>query len=345
METSKFLKDLQCITLKPLDSTSPKGALNRNYTTDISIRFTYPIVPKRYGILLKANNLLVIDIDKPDLKDISDFPETFTVKTRRGYHLYYWNYYKKHVNFKYEWGEIKTSGHVVGLGVQHESGFYTLFNSTSIQPISELVLPKGCVKRGGDFARIPLLPPSSHILDRIFMEEKRQEIEKILKSEKTDHNQRIWMVGFLYTTVGLTEKEILFLIDKENNWGDYNLKTTKNQIHSICKTKIGGMSYKPELVRGQKNRNETEVKMAEFKEIKTYDKIRNGSKWYGLVEIEGSNQDGETWQYHSLESGKLVKTTDGEEAYGIADKRFTLPKNKDTIDQIITCMKEIPSKK
>ena len=349
METSNFLKDLQCIKLKPFNSIAPKGAFHKNYTTNISIRYTYPNVPERYGILLKANNLVVVDIDDPKEKLVSDFPETFTVSTRRGFHLYYWNYYKKPIKYKFKWGEIKTSGHVVGLGVKHRSGFYTIFNAIPVQPIynfdfltSNFISPVESVKRGANAIENFPFPPSSHLLSKIFIKDKRKEIERILHSKKMNHNKRIWMVGFLYSTVGLTEEEILNLIVKENKWEDYNLNTSKTQIHSICKNTIGGIAYNPELERGYKNRIEKGGKMVKFNELKRFGKIQNGSKWYEIVHVEGAKDTGdETWQYYSLESGQLVQTTEGKDAFGIANKRFTLPSNDKALDQIITSMKEI----
>lgn len=117
------LVGFKCIELRPIHWDDPKGGLCTNYTTDERTWFTFPKIPERYGVLIKPNNLIVIDIDRPDLMPLSKFPKTFTVGTSRGYHLYYWNPDGiKKPKGGVSWGEIKDNGHIVGPGVFHEDG-------------------------------------------------------------------------------------------------------------------------------------------------------------------------------------------------------------------------------
>jgi len=134
------LVNMRCIELKPLTHASPKGGLRSNYTTNKEVWSLYPFVPERYGVLLKPNNILVIDIDYPDKVDYDMFPTTFTVRTGGGgFHLYYhkvgnsWD----EIPYSVSWGEIKISGHVVGVGVTHEEtrDKYSIFRNIPINSI------------------------------------------------------------------------------------------------------------------------------------------------------------------------------------------------------------------
>lgn len=138
------LHEFYCIELRELTQERPKGAKCRNYTKDKTCWFRYPYVPNRYGILLQPNNLIIVDIDKPEFMPVGTWPLTFTVKTGGGgYHLYYKNKYNIELDHSPPWGEIKTNGHVVGPNVQHENGsIYIVEKNIGINTLKPLDIPQ-----------------------------------------------------------------------------------------------------------------------------------------------------------------------------------------------------------
>lgn len=250
----KYLEDLYCIELRDFDQDRPKGAKRRGYTKNPMVWDRYPPRWDRYGVLLAPNNLLVVDIDYPDKKSYKEFPPTFTVKSGGGgFHLYYWNIDDLPSNHSVEWGEIKTTGHVCGVGVIHGSGKkYKVVENIPIVPIEKeelteiLTEPQPQPDNSGNPP--PRSPPnhvnSSNCQDLHFVksEEKRQKILKILKDPDAPHNDRLWLVGFL-DYIGIAVHGILSIIDQHNSWSDYDKGTTRNQVKSVLKSKKGGDTF------------------------------------------------------------------------------------------------------
>ncbi len=134
------LVGLKCIKLRSLNDDRPKAAYHRNYTTNQEIWSLYPVTHQRYGVLLKPNKLIVVDIDDVEKLDYTSLPSTFTVQTGGGgYHLYYfregdgWD----KLDCYHPFGEIKQGGHVVGVGVTHDEtgNIYSVINDVSIRSI------------------------------------------------------------------------------------------------------------------------------------------------------------------------------------------------------------------
>ena len=91
--------------------------------------------------LLTGNNMVVIDIDdKKGYKIIEKLPKTFSVKTRRGHHFYYFcNLLKKQVIKKNDKhiGEIQAKGqYVIGPNSFHSKGDRYVPDETEIAKIS-----------------------------------------------------------------------------------------------------------------------------------------------------------------------------------------------------------------
>lgn len=202
--------------------------------------------------MLKPNKLLVVDIDYPDKVDFSVLPETFTVKTGGGgYHLYYWNIEELPSNHKPEWGEIKTTGHVVGHGVTHESGkTYEIAEHVPIVTIEreelEEILKDSRPDKSGNPAG-GLHPNHADISDCqelyfIKSDRKRRKVLKILRDSDPDHNDRLWLAGFL-NYIGLNQSGIINVITQFNHWSDYDKGTTRNQVKSVLKGKKGGDTF------------------------------------------------------------------------------------------------------
>lgn len=238
----KYLKDLYCIELRDLNQDRPKGAKRRGYTKNPMVWDRYPPRWDRYGILLKPNNLIVVDIDYPDKKSYKDFPPTFTVKTGGGgFHLYYWNIDDLPSNHRVEWGEIKTTGHVCGVGVLHPSGnTYDIEENIPITTLEGAELkdilgdsnPDGSVNHAAD--KTTNINPDNSDLDFIKSREKRKKVLRILEDPNPPHNDRLWLVGFL-NYIGLSEICINNVISQYNKWSDFDRFITKKQIRSVVR--------------------------------------------------------------------------------------------------------------
>ena len=73
-------------------------------------------------------------------------------------------------------------------------------------------------------------------LDFIRKKNIKESIEKILHNSNPSHNQRLWLVGFLYYCK-LNKEQISKFIADNNQWTDYNPKITSYQIESFFKNK------------------------------------------------------------------------------------------------------------
>lgn len=94
---------------------------------------------------VSTHNLVIIDIDRPELVDYHQYPETYMTKTRKGYHLWYWANPEVPIMTKVAWiphVDIRAvGGLVVAPPSKHQSGaIYEPFNDVPIQPVSEGLL-------------------------------------------------------------------------------------------------------------------------------------------------------------------------------------------------------------
>lgn len=357
LQKHKALDDLFCIELKPLNHCSNgKGALCRNYTTDESVWFKYPDVPERYGILLTANNLLIVDIDKPNLINWKIFKSTFTVKTGSGgYHLYYKNPMKLTSNHSWEYGEIKTSGHVVGPDVLHCSGnHYKVINNIGIQSIFQNDFMNSMLQHSAAGAAPALLQQQHLETKQVYEIDKTiypswqttfAEMEWILK-EKTgvifkqnnDRSAKDFLIALTLAEHGIDENLIFVALKK---WGTskvlergpsyvkhtviaaVNVALQNNQ--SIFKERLGG------------------EKIPDINETKVYFKRNNGSKYFKLSEKE-MQRGGETINFLSFEKGEIWKSDDGNIFYSPKGRQsVTLPQNEELLHAIGNALLTYPN--
>lgn len=351
------LLDFFCIELKPLSHKRPKGALCKNYTKDRSVWFKYPDVPERYGVLLEVNNLLVIDIDKPELISIDAFPPTFTVQTGSGgFHLYYKNRYNIQLDHSPKWGEIKTNGHVVGINVQHENGnYYQVFRNIGINVLKPADLSYTRVvttqrRRGGvdttktmerDLEGKKAGYPNFDF-SYSYMQFLLQRKTKILSVQTIDRSSKDYLIAKVLAEHGASVdsiKKALFKwgTSKVHSYGQPYLKLTSkaaisdaiNNGHSFYKNMIS--------VKGV-NKN-----MVDVKENKIFAKINNGSSYYKICEKEmQKGNDNITWL--SLEKGDIFTAEDGTVFYANkSSKFFTLPKNEELLKQLGQALLDYPT--
>ena len=77
-------------------------------------------------------------------------------------------------------------------------------------------------------------PPSYAYLHKIYSIKKQLQIFDILQAFHPVHAERLWLVGFLKYT-GYSYNEVIDIIDKHGEWGDYNAEYTAYQVATIYK--------------------------------------------------------------------------------------------------------------
>ena len=189
------------------------------------------------GLLVGApsSNLTIIDIDEPKYFPLEKLEELLTfdnqkigflVKTGKGYQLYFknkqqgWDTNYKSKEFKIE---FFTEKHIVVAPPSiHPNGseYRFLIKPDYFKPINAVNIFTGlkayCNTHSPDY-----------ILKDIMNPLKKQEIIDHLYNPECTHNSRLWIVGFLYSTLGLDQTEILSFIDEHNRWEDYKKSKTE----------------------------------------------------------------------------------------------------------------------
>lgn len=82
-------------------------------------------------------------------------------------------------------------------------------------------------------------------LDRVASKKKRKEILTILTSPEPSHYQRLWLVGFLLYC-GYSYDAICEIIDKHNQWNDYDKHITRFQVFSVHPRSLKWRSHLPD---------------------------------------------------------------------------------------------------
>jgi Bifunctional DNA primase/polymerase, N-terminal. len=185
-----------------------------------------------------GNNLTVIDIDKTDyipwdyIKKQTIYNNQkigYIIKTHRGLQLWFKNKpYNYDRNEKISEFEIEyfTEKHIVIAPPSiHPKGTpYTFlqipeyFRQTDVHFIWNL-LKVYCISHDIDHVLKPIMNPLI-----------KQKIVTHLQNTNCSHNDRLWMVGFLYTTLHLQKNDILELIKTYGQWTDYNSGKTENYV-------------------------------------------------------------------------------------------------------------------
>jgi len=80
----------------------------------------------------------------------------------------------------------------------------------------------------------PLPPPSFCYLNKIQSIKKQLEIFDILQAIRPTHAERLWLVGFL-KYIGYSFDEVIDIIDKHCEWGDYDADYTAYAVATVYK--------------------------------------------------------------------------------------------------------------
>lgn len=194
----------------------------------------------------ESDDLVLLDIDSEELEEAahSYLPPTFTIETSSGEHRYYsvpgWQ--KNH-----GWGEIGSLRASNWMGVippsTHPSGVqYTVSRDIPIAPISpKQILP--IVERFGNSpstksknANQPTTSGAIDDLDFILKDDIRSRIESYLRSSNPDHDDRLWLVGWLYNVPddpNLTAHDITELIMQHAQWNNLDREIVADQVQSV----------------------------------------------------------------------------------------------------------------
>ena len=224
-----------------------------------------------YGVVPKADNdLIVLDSDSQIFTELAqDLPETYTVKTGSGnYHFYFYSEFNSNKSFKTqssEFGSIRADNwHTVGVGSVHpdtgeeyqtaidtelnilsESDVQEFINSLENRLESQSSREDGGGGGGGSVftdkkaedLKIEPTKQTLRTLGFINSDSKRTQIAKVFDSEHPERQIRVWACSFLYSVVGLTQKQIEKLLKESAEWA-YDDNRIEIEIKSLVQNSI-----------------------------------------------------------------------------------------------------------
>jgi len=209
------------------------------------------------GICLADSSLVVIDADTTEVATevYKQLPETFTVNTGGdGFGLHY--YFEC-----LEWGRntifsdgdssIRTNGWMAVIPPSECESQYIVSRDVPIARVGpdELGDVVDALTESGSSNNSPSTvedrgPVGSGDLDEldklIDHDGKRGEMREILNDPKAEHDRRLHLAGWLHGAVGLSASEIVGLIDRHNQWSNYDREITRRQVESTIKSAGGG---------------------------------------------------------------------------------------------------------
>ncbi|WP_182021524.1 bifunctional DNA primase/polymerase [Haloquadratum walsbyi] len=224
-----------------------------------------------YGVVPKADNdLIVLDSDSQIFTELAqDLPETYTVKTGSGnYHFYFYSEFNSNKSFKTqssEFGSIRADNwHTVGAnsvhpdtGEKYQTAIDTEINILSESDISQFInslenrLESQSSREdggGGGSAAVFTTKTAEDLeiepteqtlrtLGFINSDSKRTQIAKVFDSEHPERQIRVWACSFLYSVVGLTQRQIEKLLRESAEWA-YDDNRIEIEIKSLVQNSI-----------------------------------------------------------------------------------------------------------
>ena len=225
-----------------------------------------------YGVVAKqSNDLVVLDSDSQLFTDLvrDELPETFTVRTGSGnYHFYFRSEVNINQSFKSgnsEFGSIRSDNwHTVGVGSVHpdtgkeyqtaidtelnilsESDVQEFINSLENRLESQSSREDGGGGGGGSVftdkkaedLKIEPTKQTLRTLGFINSDSKRTQIAKVFDSEHPERQIRVWACSFLYSVVGLTQRQIEKLLRESAEWA-YDDNRIEIEIKSLVQNSI-----------------------------------------------------------------------------------------------------------
>ena len=197
------------------------------------------------AICLAESSYVVVDVDTVEVaRAVGEvLPESFTVSTGSGWFHYYFDCPEWSRNVELGGGSIRSDGWiaVVPPSTHPSGGSYSVMRDREIARIEPESLIELAERFGESDEGGHPEPPSEdrgdgrldELDELIGHDGYRADVREILESSDPDHNRRLWLVGFLSDAVGLSESEIVRLIDQRNRWQDYKRGVTEEQVASV----------------------------------------------------------------------------------------------------------------
>jgi len=289
-----------------------------------------------YGVVPKAeNNLIVLDSDSETFTELAqDLPETFTVKTGSGnYHFYFYSEFSSNKSFKTqssEFGSIRADNwHTVGVnsvhpdtGNKYQTAINTEINVLSESDVREFInslenrLESQSSREDGggggggggsvftdktaeDLETEPT-EQTLRTLGFINSDSKRTQIAKVLDAEHPERQIRVWACSFLYSAVGLTQKQIEKLLRESAEWA-YDENRIEIEIRSLVRSSINN-NKAPESVNLEKFINHDDMDLPQSESRKTESSGIDGSRERGGENTMPTFEDKESVQVKAGDS-------------------------------------------
>jgi hypothetical protein len=342
-----------------------------------------------YGVVARSDNDLVIfDSDSEELTNVltSSLPITFTIESGGegfGQHHYFkCRDFNVNTGWKDPEGSVRSDNwQAVGPSSTHpETGNqYKVIENVEIARVkaSDLYSVKSKfddlddVQSGGGSAGRPSAHPISDSLGFIRRNDRRREINEILKTNSA-HSRRVWMTGWLHAAAGLTENEIVSLIMSEASWNNLDREIVKEQVTSVINssrsdrgthyTKFGTSDPRTADMDGkpsERRKTDTEdressvneevntdmVDYNDHEEVTILEGSEDGDSFKKVVRTT-REEDGDTVEYVSIKSGRveLVETVDGDEVLARRVNDSTSLGSPEYIGELAEALQELDSK-
>jgi hypothetical protein len=206
------------------------------------------------AIALAETDVVVVDVDTRPVAwaVIELLPETFTVETGSGwYHLYYrCDDWTQNTTLDGD-SSVRSDGWiaVVPPSTHPDGGRYTVHRDRPMAEIDESQLRRLVDRFDDDTDSEHPDPDGEHVDgDREDLDELeelidhdgyREEVREVLHDRRAGHDRRVWLAGFLCDAVGLSESDIVRVIDRYNRWANYDRETTRRQVASVARSRGG----------------------------------------------------------------------------------------------------------
>lgn len=205
------------------------------------------------AIALAETDVVVVDVDtRPVAWAVMELlPDTFTVETGSGwYHCYYrCDDWAQNTTLDGD-SSVRSDGWIaiVPPSTHPDGGRYSVQHNRPIAEIDESELRRLADRfdDGSDGEQPDPDPDGEHAdgdrddldeLDELIQHDGyRREVRDVLHDRRAGHDRRVWLAGFLCDAVGLSESEIVRVIDRYNRWANYDRETTRRQVASVVRS-------------------------------------------------------------------------------------------------------------
>lgn len=197
------------------------------------------------AICLAESSCVVVDVDTVEVaRAVGEvLPESFTVSTGSGWFHYYFDCPEWTRNVELGGGSIRSDGWIAVIppSTHPSGGAYRVMRDREVAAVDADRLGELVERFTETGSEGHPEPPSEdrgdgrldELDELIGHDGYRADVREILESSDPDHNRRLWLVGFLSDAVGLSESEIVRLIDQRNRWQDYKRGVTEDQVASV----------------------------------------------------------------------------------------------------------------